>query len=344
MLKHELEYMGFKFKIEGRADGVLFRDNEVIIDEIKSTTKDLESIDENLNARHWAQAICYGYFYANINDVDHLIIQLSYFHLETEKLRYFKRTMSFYELESFFLDLLERYVNWANITFNWVEKRDKSIENLDFPFTNYRKGQRELAVAAYKTIKEHKKLYAQAPTGIGKTISVIYPALKAMGEGETSKIFYLSAKTITREAPLYALEILDKKGLNCKAIVITAKEKICLNDEVKCNPEDCPYAKGHFDRVNDAIMDIFENEDRFIMDKVLDYSKKHTVCPFEFQLDVSLWADLIICDYNYVFNPRVYLKRFFDINAADYTFLIDEAHNLVDRSREMFSASISKRR
>ncbi|NMA48953.1 MAG: ATP-dependent DNA helicase, partial [Tissierellia bacterium] len=169
VLKHELEYMGFKFKIEGRADGVLFRDNEVIIDEIKSTTKDLESIDENLNARHWAQAICYGYFYANINDVDHLIIQLSYFHLETEKLRYFKRTMSFYELERFFLDLLERYVNWANITFNWVEKRDKSIENLDFPFTNYRKGQRELAVAAYKTIKQHKKLYAQAPTGIGKT-------------------------------------------------------------------------------------------------------------------------------------------------------------------------------
>ena len=344
VLKYELEYMQFKFKVEGRADGILFRDNETIIDEIKSTTKDLELIDENLNTRHWAQAICYGYFYANQNNLDHLIIQLSYFHLETEKLKKFNRTMNFYELETFFFNLLDKYVKWASVTFDWIEKRDSSIENLEFPFRNYRKGQRELAVAAYKTIKEGKKLYAQAPTGIGKTISVIYPALKVMGEGETSKIFYLSAKTITREAPLYALELLDKGGLHCKAIVITAKEKICLNNEVKCNPEDCPYAKGHFDRVNNAIMDIFENENRFVMDIILEYSRKHTVCPFEFQLDVSLWADVIICDYNYVFNPRVYLKRFFDINETGYAFLIDEAHNLVDRSREMFSASISKKK
>ncbi|MDY0236207.1 MAG: ATP-dependent DNA helicase [Gudongella sp.] len=343
-LKHELEYMEFQFKVEGRADGVLFRDNEVIIDEIKSTNRDLESIDVDFNSRHWAQAICYGYFYANQNSLDHLIVQLTYFHLETEKLKQFKRTMNFYELEGFFLNLLERYVKWASVTFDWIEKRDNSVENLDFPFKTYRKGQRELAVAAYKTIKEGKKLYAQAPTGIGKTISVIYPALKTMGEDQISKIFYLSAKTITREAPLYALEILKRKGLKCKAIVITAKEKICLNEEVKCNPEDCPYAKGHFDRVNDAIIDIFENEDRFIMEKVLEYSKKHTVCPFEFQLDVSLWADLIICDYNYVFNPRVYLKRFFDVNETNYAFLIDEAHNLVDRSREMFSANISKKK
>lgn len=343
VLKHELEYMDFKFKVEGRADGILFRDGQTIIDEIKSTTKDLHSIDENLNSRHWAQAICYGYFYADQNKLDHLTVQLTYFHLETEKEKHFKKTMNFYELQSFFSSLLDRYVKWASVTFDWGEKRDISIENLDFPFKAYRKGQRELAVAAYKTIKEGKKLYAQAPTGIGKTISVFYPALKAMGEGLTSKIFYLSAKTITREAPLYALGILEKGGLYCKAIVITAKEKICLNDQVKCNPEDCPYAKGHFDRVNDAIMDIFENEDKFVMDKILEYSRKHKVCPFEFQLDASLWADIIICDYNYVFNPRVYLKRFFDVNRADYAFLIDEAHNLVDRSREMFSASISKK-
>lgn len=344
VLKYKLEYMKFKFKLEGRADGILFRDNKVIIDEIKSTTRDLESIDENLNSRHWAQAICYGYFYAKQNALDHLIIQLSYFHLETEKLKKFTRAMHFYEMETFFFNLLDEYIKWAITTFDWVEKRNKSIENLDFPFASYRKGQRELTVAAYKTIKEGKKLYAQAPTGIGKTISVIYPALKVIGEGEISKVFYLSAKTITREAPLYALGLLDKDGLNCKAIVITAKEKICLNNELKCNPEDCPYAKGHFDRVNDAIMDIFENEDRFVMDNILEYSRKHTVCPFEFQLDVSLWADVVICDYNYVFNPRVYLKRFFDVNETRYAFLIDEAHNLVDRSREMFSASISKRK
>ncbi len=341
-LKYELAYKDFLFKIEGRADGILFKDDEVIIDEIKSTTRDLGSIDENLNVRHWAQAILYGYIYASQKALDHIIIQLTYFHIETEKTRKLNRTMSFYDLESFFLNLLDKYIKWARVTFDWVEKRNKSILNLDFPFDTYRKGQRDLAVAVYKTIKEGKNLYAQAPTGIGKTLSVIYPSLKVMGEGASQKIFYLTAKTITREAPLNSLSLLDKKGLSCKAIVITAKEKICLNDQIKCNPQDCSYAKGHFDRVNDAIMDIFENEDRFIMETILKYSKKHKVCPFEFQLDISLWADLIICDYNYVFNPRVYLKRFFDVNKSDYTFLIDEAHNLVDRSREMFSASISK--
>lgn len=341
-LKHSFSYNDYNLEIEGRADGIFMLPDEIIVDEIKSTTKDLETIEENFNHLHWAQAKCYGYIYALQNELDNIYIQLSYFHIESEELKIFKRNFSFVELEIFFIDIIERYIKWAKLTFDWADIRDCSIFDIGFPFENYRKGQRELAVAAYKTIKEGKNLFAQAPTGIGKTMSTLFPSIKAIGEGTISKIFYLTAKTITREIPIKSMGILMKKGLKAKTLVITAKDKICLNEEVKCNPRDCIYAKGHYDRVNDAIMDLFKNEDMISRDVVLKYADKHCVCPFEFSLDISLYADVVICDYNYVFDPQVYLKRFFDGLVNDYAFLIDEAHNLVDRSREMFSAEINK--
>ncbi len=341
-LKHQVQVGETLFLVEGRADGILFGEEGVVVDEIKSTTRDLKEVGEEINLRHWAQAICYAYFYGLQNELPEIIIQLTYFHLETEETKKIRRTLTFSETEQFFLDLLQKYISWASLTFSWKEERNSSIMNLDFPFPKYRRGQRDLAVAAYKTIKEGKALFAQAPTGIGKTMSVLYPAIRVMGEDSIEKIFYLTAKTITREIPLYSMQLLEERGLKAKTLVITAKEKVCLNDQVKCNPKDCPYAKGHFDRVNDAIMDIFKNENFLKRDIVLDYSRKHQVCPFEFQLDISLFSDVVICDYNYVFDPQVYLKRFFDMEKGEYVFLVDEAHNLVDRSREMFSASLEK--
>lgn len=341
-LKEIINYQGLSFNIEGRADGVLFTEDGVVIDEIKSTSRDLKEIGEGLNIRHWAQGICYAYFYSLKNSIGEVSVQLTYFHIETEDVVRIKRTMTFVDVENFFYDLLDKYINWAGMTFSWSEIKNRSIRNLSFPFVNYRIGQRELAVAAYKTIKEGARLFVQAPTGIGKTISTLYPAIKVMGEEDIEKIFYLTAKTITREVPRYSLDILRESGMRVKSGVLTAKEKICLNDEVKCNPKDCIYAKGHYDRVNDGIIDIFTKEDAFNRDIVLDYSIKHKVCPFEFQLDLSLFSDVIICDYNYVFDPQVYLKRFFDLEKGDYAFLIDESHNLVDRSREMFSEEIRK--
>ncbi len=341
-LKEIINYQGLTFNIEGRADGILFTDDGVVVDEIKSTTRDLKEVGEGLNIRHWAQGICYAYFYSLKNSLTEISIQLTYFHIETEDVVRIKRAMSFAEIEKFFYDLLDRYINWAGITFNWGELRTRSIKNLEFPFVKYRIGQRELAVAAYKTIKEGAKIFVQAPTGIGKTISTLYPAIKVMGEEGVEKIFYLTAKTITREVPRYSLDILRESGMRAKSVVLTAKDKICLNEEVKCNPKDCIYAKGHYDRVNDGIIDIFTKEDAFNRDEIIDYSIKHKVCPFEFQLDLSLFSDVIICDYNYVFDPQVYLKRFFDVEKGEYAFLIDESHNLVDRSREMFSKEIRK--
>lgn len=341
-LKHSFSYNDYSLEVEGRADGIFKLPEEIIIDEIKSTTKDLETIEEDFNHLHWAQAKCYAYIYALQNELTSIYIQLSYFHIESEEIKIFKKRFKMGELEDFFLNIVDKYIQWANLTFYWGETRDKSIINLEFPFESYRKGQRELAVAAYKTIVERKNLFVQAPTGIGKTMSTLFPAIKSIGEGHISKIFYLTAKTITRKVPIDSMVIMMNKGLKMKTLVITAKDKICLNHEVKCNPKDCSYAKGHFNRVNDAIMDIFENEDMITREIIIDYAEKHHVCPFEFSLDMSLWADVIICDYNYVFDPQVYLKRFFEGLSNNYGFLIDEAHNLVDRSREMFSCEINK--
>jgi len=342
-LKHSIQYDGASIVIEGRADGILIKDNKVTIDEIKTVAKEVELIKEDYNNLHWAQAKCYAYIYGLQNNLDLINVQLTYYQIDNEKTKKFVRAYSIKKLQEFFDEIISSYFIWANITNQWNKKRDKTIKNLKFPFDNYRDGQRELAVSVYKTVVENKKMFVQAPTGIGKTISTLFPAVKAMGEGHTSKIFYLTAKTITRRVAEDAFDKMKRNGLEFKTITITAKDKVCFTKGSACNPEQCKFAKGHFDRVNDAIFDILKNENTFSREIIEMYSNKHNVCPFEFSLDLTLWSDSVICDYNYVFDPRVYLKRFFTDNNGDYTILVDEAHNLVDRAREMFSSQIHKK-
>lgn len=342
-LKHKITYNDIDIVIDGRADGILIKDGKVTIDEIKTVTKDIEFIKEDYNSLHWAQAKCYAYIYGVQNDLTLINVQLTYYEINSEKIKRFIKAFSINKLKEFFDEIISSYFVWANITSEWNMKRDKTIKNLKFPFDSYRGGQRELAVSVYKTIVEGKKMFVQAPTGIGKTISTLFPSVKAVGEGHTSKIFYLTAKTITRQVAEDAFDKMKERGLEFKTITITAKDKVCFSKGSACNPEQCLFAKGHFDRVNNAIFDILKNENTFSRDIIEMYSKKHKVCPFEFSLDLTLWADCVICDYNYVFDPRVYLKRFFTDNNGDYTILVDEAHNLVDRAREMFSSQIHKK-
>jgi len=341
-LKHSEVYKGFEFIVEGRADGVITKDGEIIIDEIKSTTNSIEGIDENINQLHLSQAKCYAYFYACVNNLNSIYVQLTYCQLETSEIKRIKKKYDIEELTSSFLALLDKYFIWADLTKKLTTKRDKSISTLKFPFQEYRAGQRKFAMAVYGTIKQQKKLYAQAPTGIGKTISTLFPAVMAMGKGLTCKIFYLTARTLTRTVAEDALNKMCSNGLNIRSVTLTAKDKICFNKGAACNKEECEFAKGHFDRVNAAVLEILNEKTIINRDIITTTARKHKICPFEFSLDIALWADCIICDYNYVFDPRVYLKSFFD-NQDSYTFLIDEAHNLVDRAREMFSATISKK-
>jgi len=342
-LKHSVQYNGTTILIEGRADGILIKDGKVTVDEIKTVAKDVELLKEDYNSLHWAQAKCYAYIYGAENNLELINVQLTYYEIETEKTKQFIKAFSMNNLKDFFEDIISRYFVWANITSEWNVERDTTIKDLKFPFDNYREGQRELAVSVYKTIVEDKKMFVQAPTGIGKTISTLFPSIKAVGEGYTEKIFYLTAKTITRQVAEDAFDKMKANGLKFKTITITAKDKVCFSKGCACNPEQCKFAKGHFDRVNVALLDIIKNENTFSREIIENYSNKHKICPFEFTLDLTLWSDCVICDYNYVFDPRVYLKRFFTDNSGDYTILVDEAHNLVDRAREMFSAQIHKK-
>ncbi|KEH95177.1 ATP-dependent DNA helicase [Clostridium botulinum] len=329
-------------EVGGRADGIIKEDNNVIIDEIKTTTKPLELIEEDYNILHWAQAKCYGFIYCNDNNLDNIDIQLTYYEMESKDIKRFKKSFSFTELKEFFFDVVDRYIKWARTLKDFENIRDESIKKLSFPFETYREGQRKFAIGVYKTVVQGKKFFAEAPTGIGKTIATLFPTIKAMEEGHTSKIFYLTAKTITRTAAEKAIENMRNKGLKLKSVTLTAKDKVCFCKEDGCNPEICEFAQGHFDRINDALSDIYK-EDIFSREVIEKYSRKHQVCPFEFSLELCNFCDCIICDYNYVFDPRVSLKQFFSEGNSDFTLLVDEGHNLVDRAREMFSADISKK-
>jgi len=340
-LKHSADCGNYVITVEGRADGILSEDGKVTVDEIKGIYKDLALLKEPLEI-HLAQAKCYAYIYGYQEELKNIQVQMTYCNLETEDIRRFVREYSFEELEHWFCALVEEYRKWCEYQISWKAIRQESIREVEFPFP-YRNGQKDLATAVYRTIWHRKKLFIQAPTGVGKTISAIFPAVKAVGEGLGEKIFYLTAKTITRTVAAEAFTLLKNRGLRYKVVTLTAKEKICACDEMDCNPEHCPFAKGHYDRINDAVYDMVTNYSDFSRDALLAQSEKWQVCPFELSLDVSLWVDAVICDYNYVFDPRARLKRFFGEGMKrDYIFLIDEAHNLVERGREMYSAALLK--
>lgn len=346
-LRIKIEYDDFYVLVEGRADGVItptvLSENtpDIIIDEIKSMYADINNL-ENPSEVHMAQAMCYGYIYGIQNDLELIGIRMTYVNIETEEIRYFNKNYTINELSEWFNKLMQEYYKWAEFVYNHRVLRNKSAKELTFPF-EYRDGQRDIAVSVYKAMNMGKNLFIQAPTGVGKTMSVIFPAVKAIGEEKTDKIFYLTAKTITGTVAHHAYRILRENGLKIKTIAITAKEKICAMEEAECNPVKCVRAKGHFDRINKAIFELINNEDEITREVISEYAEKYQVCPFEMCLDVSYFADGIICDYNYAFDPAAKLKRYFSEGTkGEYVFLVDEAHNLVDRAREMFSASLCK--
>ncbi|EAE2480435.1 ATP-dependent DNA helicase [Listeria innocua] len=327
------------FTLEGRADGVI---NGEMIDEIKTTEVEMDEITEDFRPLHWAQLICYGFMLAEKSDLAEVTLQLTYYQVADKEVKQFTRVMSRKEMSTFVDDLLSKYAIWAKMSAAWEMKRNKSIQELTFPYDSYRRGQRELAIAVYRTVMDDEKLFCEAPTGIGKTMSTLFPSVKAMGEGKADKLFYFTAKTITRQVAEDALDEMRRKGLAARSVTITAKDKICFLDERKCDPEHCQFARGYYDRLNEALFDMLQTEETITRSVVEAFARKYTLCPFELSLDVALFCDVIVCDYNYLFDPVVYLKRFFADGPGRYTFLVDEVHNLVDRARSMFSATLSK--
>ncbi|MEK3884067.1 ATP-dependent DNA helicase [Paenibacillus sp. PL2-23] len=342
-LKAEIPCGELLFIVDGRADGVLATEPLPTIDEIKSTGGELERVREAEGYPvHWAQAWFYAYMYARDTGTPVMRIQLSYVNTTTGETARFDREASFEELERDVWDMLERYAPFARLRRDHELRRDASIEALPFPFESYRAGQRKLAGAVYKSVEEGVSLFARAPTGIGKTVSTTYPAIKAIGRGLLQRVYYLTARTTTRAAAEDVLQLMAAKGLQLHAVTLTAKEKICFQEETRCEKEHCPFADGYYDRINGAMLDILANETLMTRPVIEQYARKHEVCPFEFSLDLAYAADVVICDYNYVFDPRISFKRLLGEAKKRTAILVDEAHNLPDRAREMFSGELSK--
>jgi DNA excision repair protein ERCC-2 len=329
--------------IQGRIDGVYRRNGSVVIEEIKTTRRDLDNFIAEQNPLHWAQVKTYAAIYSIENNIDQLLTQLTYCQLETGEIKTFFQKISCDELNLFFLDLASQYLVWMERIERWQRVRNKAIIEADFPFESFRLGQLQMVKDVSHTIQNQEQMIIQAPTGTGKTIAALFPAIKSLAQGHIEKIFYLTARTTGRVIAEKTLEELNTKGLQIKFVTITAKEKICFNPDTNCTSEKCVYARGYYDRLAEARECLF-HKDVFTRETIMEIAQIYEVCPFEFSLYLSLWVDCVICDVNYAFDPRVYLRRFFLESSLNCTFLIDEAHNLVDRSREMFSACINKAR
>ena len=325
--------------VSGRIDGVLEGESGVVVEEIKTTRGELDAVVERSEPTHWAQLKLYAYLYGREHELDDLRIRLTYYQLDDETSRSVETAATLGELEQFFEDTVERYLAWAKRVASWRRLRDDSILETSFPFPAYREGQRAMAVQVYRAIEESGQLLVRAPTGIGKTLATLFPSLKSVGAGGAGRVVYLTARTTGRALAESALGELAKSGLRAKSVTLTAKESICFNPDRACNGEECDFARGFYDRIDGAVSELF-SEDDFTRKRIERVARRHRVCPFELSLELALAADIVICDYNYVFDPRVRLRRLFADGSSADILLVDEAHHLLDRARDMYSAEV----
>ena len=331
----------FSVTLQGRADGVIVSAERSTIEEIKSTVIDLDEFANSQERWHLGQAKCYALMFAHEKHFDTIDVRLVYIHQGTDQKMTRDYSYSVSELEKEINRLIAEYIEFFQILWRKKIARNESASTLDFPFKNFRPGQRELAKYSYSVATKGGTLFVEAPTGIGKTMSTLYPFARSFADEWNDKIFYFTAKTSGREAAFQAVEIIKKKGLKASEIVITAKDKVCFNPGAACNPDECPFARGYYDKIRAVLTECLLKEETFDYETIVKYAIDNNICPFEFQLDLSLYVDIVICDYNYLFDPMVYMRRYFDADASHFIVLVDEAHNLVERGRDMFTVVLT---
>lgn len=330
--------------LQGRADGIIVGGREIVVDEIKSTIDDLDHFYQEQGEWHFGQALVYAYLYLQSEGGTGAVIELTYLSQKDSSLRKnVRRRYSKEEIDSIVEGYAESYLSYHSALFSHRDERDKSVLDLAFPYGEFRPGQRDLAKYCFGIARHGGILFAEAPTGIGKTMSTLFPFVKSFKQGRVERIFYLTAKNTGAISAYQAIGELQKKGLAAYDSTLFSKEKICLSPGHRCNPFDCPFAKGYYSKIKDVLAEIVEKETRFDYLTAVTYARKHSICPFEMQLDLSLFADIIVCDYNYFFDPIVHLERYFDdsVDQSKFLLLVDEAHNLVDRGRGMYSSLLS---
>ena len=330
--------------LQGRADGIITGGIRPVVDEIKTCIIPVERFYAQQKQWHLSQAVVYAYLYllgTSDKEIEISLTYLSQVDSEDKMVKGFAYKRE--EIFSMVEDYAKQYFSFFAPHHEHLVRRDASIEALSFPFAKFRKGQKELSKYAFGAIKNHSILFCEAPTGIGKTLSVLFPAVKSFKQHRVDRVFYLTAKGTGSLAAYEALGKLYESGFEGRDSTLVGKEKICLCPGCRCNPSSCPYAEGYYSKIKEVIKEVSSNTNRFDEQTILHYAEKYRVCPFEMQLDLSLFADVIVCDYNYLLDPMVYLERYFEegVDTSTDVFLLDEAHNLIDRGKDMYSATLS---
>ncbi|MFN3238991.1 MAG: ATP-dependent DNA helicase, partial [Pseudomonadales bacterium] len=337
----EFDYDDFTIQLSGRADGCWPDPNEFAVEEIKTIKVAVEEIPTQVARLHWAQLKVYGYLLGRAHCVSEVSLKLTYYNLELDQEFSFDDHWAMADLEAEYQSMVSAYANFVREVMVWRASRNSTIPTLTLPFGEFRPGQREMAVSVYRALANEGQVVLQAPTGIGKTMGSLFPAVKAIEDQGFDRVFYLSAKTSGQQMARDAIEQMRTTGLALRDVTLTAKEKICFNPGMPCDPDYCQYAKGYYDKVPQVIQAVHQTSKTYDRAAIEALAQEYEVCPFELSLDLTDIADVVIADYNYVFDPTVYLRRHFD-EPQKYALLMDESHNLVDRGRDMFSASLHK--
>ena len=335
---------GIYFTVTARLDGVIRREMGVTVDKIKATRGKGYPLPDALTL---ALLKIHCYLLCVKESLSSICGRVSSYNIETKKIKYFNYKYTFSELKDFYLSMIERIKYRIKAVFEQAKARDLLVE-ARFPYGELREGQEIMIRESFSAIKKGRRVFIEAPTGTGKTISALYPAARAMGEGYCDKIFYLTPKTATRKEAFSAMAKLYSSGSRLRTVVISAKEQVCPcgksgdGKRVRCSDGSCEYSRGYYSRLDSALREMLENYTGYSTSLIRATAEKYKVCPYELSLDLSELCDVVICDYNYVFDPVVYFRRYFGANAPKgrYTFLIDEAHNLGDRVREAYSAEL----
>ena len=333
--------------ISGRIDGVVFHpggagnDLCALVEEIKTTRIEFAQLPAHTRELHFAQLKLYAAMLCESESLGRCELRLTYLHPDTDEQMAFNNLATSQQLRRYFVETCRTYADWLSLIKRLHDGRTDFLRRLDFPYVDFRDDQRNIARSCYRTFRDSDQLMVEAPTGSGKTMATLFPAAKAMGEGVLERVIYATARNTGQRAAEQALKEIAEDHSQLTGITLTAKEKTCFNPGSSCDPEVCEYARGYHDRLPKARKDLMSNgiSGRQAVESI---ARTHGVCPFELASDVSRWVDVVVCDYNHVFDPVFGRLRQLAKRSVDVGLLIDEAHQLGDRVQEMLSTRLER--
>ena len=331
--------------VRGRADGYDPAQNQ--LEEIKTYRGDLSLMPDNHRQLHWAQLKIYGWLLCQKLELSELRLALVYFDIASQKETVLTECHTAAALEAYFDEQCGRFLAWAEQELAHRSARDRLLTDLRFPHPSFRAGQRELAAAVYQAARKGRCLMAQAPTGIGKTIGTLFPLLKACPSEKLDKVFYLTAKTSGRKLALDALALIgnSEPALSLRVLELVAREKACEYPDKSCHGASCPLANGFYDRLPQArSAALAATADGGVLDKegLRTIALTHHVCPYYLGQDLVRWSDVVVGDYNYFFDISAMLYALTVANDWRVGVLVDEAHNMIERARKMYTAELDQ--